>query len=92
MNWRVLLTKSDLSVNIMPDVVCAYAILNNMILSDRDVDVDAMIEIMEREMENLFQQDDDNGGPQQGLWLQHGAEALQTRLQHYLGRQRVHDL
>jgi hypothetical protein len=78
MNWRVLLTKSNLSVNIMPDVVYACAILNNMILSDRDVDVDAMIEIMEREMGNLFQQDDDNGGPQQGLRLhgEDGAEAL----------------
>lgn len=43
MNWRVLLTKSDLSVNFIPDVVCACAILNNMILSVRDVDVDAMI-------------------------------------------------
>jgi hypothetical protein len=34
MNWRMLLTKSDLSINIIPDVVCACAILNNLILSD----------------------------------------------------------
>jgi hypothetical protein len=63
MNWQVLLTKSDLSVNIMPDVVCAYVIQNNLILNDRDVDVDAMIEIMEREIGNLFGEDEDNGGP-----------------------------
>jgi hypothetical protein len=54
MNWRVLLIKPDLSVNIILDVVCACAILNNMILSDRDVDVDAMIQIMEHKMGNIF--------------------------------------
>jgi hypothetical protein len=48
------------------DVVCAYPILNTLILSSRDVDVDAMIEIMEREIGNLFREDDDISAPQHG--------------------------
>jgi hypothetical protein len=91
MNWRVLLTKSDLSVKIMPDVVYACAILNNLIMSDRDVDVEAMTEIMEREVGNLFEEDDGNGALNLGQRLhgEDGTEAIQARLQTFLGRQRV---
>jgi hypothetical protein len=60
MNWRALLMKSDLSVNIIPNVVCACAILNNMILSDRDVDIEAMVDIMEQEIGNIFHDEDDH--------------------------------
>jgi hypothetical protein len=77
MNWRVLLTKPDRSVKIIPDVVCACAILNNLILSDRNVDVEAMIEIMEREVENLFEEDDDNGAPNLGQCL-HGEDGTEA--------------
>jgi hypothetical protein len=89
MNWRVLLTKSDLSINIIPDVVCACAILNNMILADRDVDVDAMIEIMQREMENMFKEDEAHAAAQHGQRLhgENGAVEIQERLQNYLGLQ-----
>ena len=88
MKWQVLLTKSVLSVNIMPDVVCTCAILNNLILSNRDVDVDAMIEIMEWEVRNLFQDNDENGVPSHGQRLhgEDGGEAIQARLQTYLRR------
>jgi hypothetical protein len=47
-------------------VVCACAILNNLILSDRDVDVDAMIEIMEPEMGNIFEDDAENNAVHHG--------------------------
>jgi hypothetical protein len=89
MNWRVLLTKSDLSINIISDVVCAYAIFNNMILTDRDVDVDTMIEIMQREMGNLFEEDKDHALAQHSQHLQgeNGVEEIQDRLQNYLGLQ-----
>lgn len=61
MKWQVLLIKSDLSVNTMLDVVCAYPILNTLILSDKNVEIDAMIEIMEKEIGNFFHKNDDIG-------------------------------
>ena len=91
MNWRVLLTKSDLSVNIIPDVVCACAILNNMILSDRDVDIGAMVDIMERKIGNIFHDEDDHVAAQHGQRLhgEDGAQVIQDHLQNYLGLQRL---
>jgi hypothetical protein len=51
--------------------------------------MDTTVEIVEREMENLFNEDADNNAVHHGHRL-HGAQEVQQRLQTYLGRQRVH--
>jgi hypothetical protein len=42
-NWWELLHDSSLSVDIMPDVVAACALLYNMVLTDKDVDIELLM-------------------------------------------------
>lgn len=41
--WRELLRRSELHINIMPDVVYTCALLHNLILNDRNVDIDEVL-------------------------------------------------
>ena len=44
----------------MPDVVSAYALLYNMVLNDKNVDIESLMQSVAQEIGKKF--DDDNGG------------------------------
>ena len=87
-NWRELLRESDLSVNIMPDVVSAYALLHNLILNDKDVDVNELMQRIAVEAQEDFNRDDNDvqaGAQNARVHGDIGADAMRRSLQTYLG-------
>ena len=59
-NWWELFYESSLTIDIMPDVVSAYALLYNMVLNDKNVDIESLMQSVAQEIGKKF--DDDNGG------------------------------
>jgi hypothetical protein len=93
--WRELLQESSLSTDIMPDVVAACAILHNMILDDKDVNIDLLMQHVADGIREDFDDNNDGVPPHQrhqGLPVrlhgECGVEQMRQRLQRHLGAQR----
>ena len=62
-NWWKLLHESSLSVHIMPNIVATCTLLHNMVLTDKDVDIELLIQHVAQEIGENFE--DNDGMPTQ---------------------------
>jgi hypothetical protein len=92
--WRELLHQSNLSIDIMLDVVATCVILYNMLLNDKDVNIELLMQRIAQGIREDFDDDNDGAPPEHRrhglpvrLHNEEGAEQMRLRMQRHLGAQ-----